>query len=176
MFPCQVVDFLVTYLGIPLSTSKLPKAALIPLLDCAYNKLPTWKGRLMHQSGRLALIKSTLLTMLIYSSIAFGWPPLMLKSLRKLMSAFLWSGTNMVQNAKHQVAWSQVQCPLLLGGLGVLDMRLLGVALRVRWLWLLKIDPNWACSSLPRQSDNLSTTLFEASVERLLGNGESFLF
>jgi hypothetical protein len=89
VFPCQVVTFLVMYLGIPLSVSKLLWSALIPLLDRAANKLPTWKGRLMHQSGRLALIKSTLSAIPIYSSIAFGWPPWMIKSMRKLMSAFL---------------------------------------------------------------------------------------
>jgi hypothetical protein len=171
-----VVDFPVTYLDIPLSTSKLPKAALIPLLDRASNKLPTWKGRLMHRSGRLALIKSMLSAIPIYSSITFGWPPWMLKLLQKLMSAFLWSGTDMVQNGKHLVAWSRVQCPLLLGGLGVLDMRLLGVALRVRWLWLLKTNPSQAWTSLPAPSDSLSMALFEALVERRLGNGESFLF
>jgi hypothetical protein len=89
VFPCQVVTFLVMYLGIPLSVSKLLWSALIPLLDWAANKLPTWKGRLMHQSGRLALIKSTLSAIPIYSSIAFGWPPWMIKSMCKLMSAFL---------------------------------------------------------------------------------------
>jgi hypothetical protein len=68
----------------------------------------------------------------------------MIKSMRKLMSAFLWSGTYIVQNGKHLVAWSWVQRPLLLCGLGVLYMRLLEVALRVRWLWLLKTDPNRA--------------------------------
>jgi hypothetical protein len=51
VFPCQVVTFLVMYLGIPLSVSKLLWSALISLLDRAANKLPTWKGRLMHQSG-----------------------------------------------------------------------------------------------------------------------------
>jgi hypothetical protein len=88
-FPCQVVTFLVMYLGIPLSVSKLLRSALIPLLDQAINKLPTWKGWLMHRSGHLALIKSTLSAIPIYSSIAFGWPPWMVKSMRKLMSTFL---------------------------------------------------------------------------------------
>jgi hypothetical protein len=83
---------------------------------------------------------------------------------------------DIVQNGKHLVAWSRVQHPLLLGGLGVLDMRLLGVALRVLWLWLLKTDPNWAWTSLPYPSDSLSKALFEASVEWRLGNGDSFLF
>jgi hypothetical protein len=32
-FPCQVVNFLIKYLGIPLSTTKLPKSAFQPLVD-----------------------------------------------------------------------------------------------------------------------------------------------
>jgi hypothetical protein len=164
------------YLGIPLSVSKLPRLALIPLLDRVANKLPAWKERLMHRRGLLALIKSTLSAMPIYSSIAFGWPPWMIKSMCKFMSTFLWSGMNIIQNGKHLVAWSRVQLPLLLSGLGVLDMRLLGVSLQVWWLWLPTTDPNWAWTSLPCPSDSLSMALLEASVEERLGNGESFLF
>jgi hypothetical protein len=55
-------------------------------------------------------------------------------------------------------------------------MHPLGVALRVRWLWLLKTDPSRAWTSLPCMLDILTTMLFEASVELRLGNGESFLF
>jgi hypothetical protein len=92
------------------------------------------------------------------------------------MSTFLWSGMDIIQNGKHLVAWSRVQRPLLLSGLGVLDMRLLGVSLQVWWLWLPTTDPNWAWTSLPCPSDSLSMALLEASVEERLGNGESFLF
>jgi hypothetical protein len=38
--PCQVVNFLVTYLGIPLAVTKLPKSALQPLLDRVADNLP----------------------------------------------------------------------------------------------------------------------------------------
>jgi hypothetical protein len=92
------------------------------------------------------------------------------------MSAFLWTGTDTVQSGKTLVAWSRVQRPLGLGGLGVVDMRLMGVALRVRWLWLLKTDPARAWTSLPCVADSLSMALFEASVELWLGNGERFVF
>jgi hypothetical protein len=96
-FPCQVVAFLVTYLGIPLSVSKLSRLTLIPLLDRAAKKLPTWKGMLMHRSACLALINSTMSAIPIYSSIAFGWPPWIIKLTRKLMSACQeWTSYKMV--------------------------------------------------------------------------------
>jgi hypothetical protein len=50
------------------------------------------------------------------------------------MTAYLWLGTKVIQNGKCLVAWDHVQRPLPLGGLGVLDLRLMGVALRLRWL------------------------------------------
>jgi hypothetical protein len=41
-----------------------------------------------------------------------------------------------VQGGKCLVSWDQVQRPLSLGGLGVLDLRMMGMSLRLHWLWL----------------------------------------
>jgi hypothetical protein len=60
-------------------------------------------------------------------------PPWMYKALKKIMVAFLWTGPDMVQRGKCLVAWDWVQRPLHLGGLGVLDVKLLDIALRSRW-------------------------------------------
>jgi hypothetical protein len=46
-FPCQLVQFPIKYLGIPLSVTKLPKVAFQSLVDQVANKLLTWKGWLM---------------------------------------------------------------------------------------------------------------------------------
>jgi hypothetical protein len=74
LFPSQVVNFPIHYLGVPLLVTKLPRSAWKPLLDKAADHLPTWKGSLMNRSGRLALIKSTLSTILIYVCIGMGLP------------------------------------------------------------------------------------------------------
>jgi hypothetical protein len=44
----------------------------------------------------------------------------------------LWTGFDVLHNGKSSVAWSRVQRPLHLGGLGIMDLRLLGMALRAR--------------------------------------------
>jgi hypothetical protein len=49
--------------------------------------------------------------------------------MNKLMKGFLWSGMEVVQEGKSLVAWSKVQGPLVLGGLGVLDLQLMGHAM-----------------------------------------------
>jgi hypothetical protein len=44
--PCQVTDFPLKYVGVPLSVSKkIPRHALQPLIDKMADHLPFWKGR-----------------------------------------------------------------------------------------------------------------------------------
>lgn len=73
-FPCILTEFPIKYLGIPLSTSKLPKSALQPILDAVADRLPTWKGQLLHRSGRLTLIKTTLTAIPIHLIINLNVP------------------------------------------------------------------------------------------------------
>jgi hypothetical protein len=140
LFSFQVVNFLICYLGVPLSVTKLPRSAWQPLLDRAADQLLTWKGSLMNRSGRLALIKSTLSAIPIYVCIRMGLPAWVHNALLKLMKAFLWSGSGKVQGGKCMVAWHVVHRPRQLGGLGILDLKLFGQALRLRWMWLQKMD------------------------------------
>jgi hypothetical protein len=50
------------------------------------------------------------------------------------MCNFLWTSIDTVQRGKCAAAWSTVQRPLPLGGLGIPDLKLMGMALRLRWL------------------------------------------
>jgi hypothetical protein len=123
LFPCQTIQFLIKYLGIPLSVTKLPRSALHPLLDRVVEKLLVWKGRLMHHSGQLALVKFALMAIPIYTSIRVGLPTWLLQALQGIMKVFLWTRTDTVQHGKCLVAWNHVQWPLHLGGgLGVMDL------------------------------------------------------
>jgi hypothetical protein len=69
--------------------------------------------------------------MLVYTTISVELPPWLTKALNKIMWAFLQSGTEVVQGGKCVVAWCKVQRPLSLGGLGIKDIRLLGLYLRL---------------------------------------------
>jgi hypothetical protein len=176
IFPCQKVDLPIKYLGLPLSTSKLPKSALQPLADRVADKLPAWKGGLLHRSGRLTLIKMTLCTIPIYTSIRISLPGWLLKAIQRIMKVFLWSGTTVVQNGACIVSWSRVQRPLSCGGLGVSDLKLLGIALRARCLWLHRADMSRSWVSLPLNKDAMTVTFFNASIQMQLGDGESLFF
>jgi hypothetical protein len=90
----------------------------------------------MNYSGRLALIKITLIAMIVYTAIYIKLPGWLLRAVEKLSKAFLWTSSDEVWGGKCLLAWGRVKCPLWLGGLGILDLRRFGRALQVRWLWL----------------------------------------
>jgi hypothetical protein len=94
IFPCQLVDFPIKYLGTLLSVSKLPRTVFQPLIDCMTDMLLDWKGRLLHRSGRLVLIKTTLTAVPIHVTIGVELPPWVLKAMQKIMMTFLWSGSD----------------------------------------------------------------------------------
>jgi hypothetical protein len=93
-----------------LALGKLPRMALQPLVDRAVDALPTWKGWLMHKSGRLVLVKTTMSAMPIYMAISISLPPWLPKALVKISMAFLWSGSDVVQGGKCVVACCRVAC------------------------------------------------------------------
>jgi hypothetical protein len=135
-FPCTVTEFSVHYLEIPLSVTALPKITWQHLINDMADKLSTWKGGLMHKSGRMALIKSTLVTMPVHTALSLELPAWVTKAMVKIMHSFLWIGSEMVQGGKYSVAWNMVRWPLYLGGLGVPNLRVMGMSLRLCWLWL----------------------------------------
>jgi hypothetical protein len=70
----------------------------------------------------------------------------------------------------------QSAAPTAPGGLGVPDLRLQGIALRTRWLWLRFSDSSHPWASLPRGEDRLTTIFFRSSVQFQLGDGAVFWF
>lgn len=73
---------------------------------------------------------------------------------------FLWSGKEEAGGGACAVAWDVVCRPKWAGGLGVLDMRWMNVALQTKWIWLQKTDTSrpWAEFNIPvpKESRQLS--------------------
>jgi hypothetical protein len=96
------------YVGLPLLVDKLPKSALLPRLDQMADQLSARKGKLMHCSGCLALIKSTLSAIPMYTAMSHDLPAWLLKSFVKISKAFLWTGMEVVNGGKCSVASCRV--------------------------------------------------------------------
>jgi len=94
----------------------------------------------------------------------------------KLRRAFIWAGAESVAAGKCKVAWETVCRPRELGGLGVADLRRAGVALRVRWKWLRRVDDQRTWSSLPDEHERSVVAVFQAATTSSLGDGATTLF
>jgi hypothetical protein len=92
------------------------------------------------------------------------------------MCAFLWMSTDVIQGGKCIITWAKVQRPLDMVGLGVLDLKVFGRALRLCLLWLNRADRNRIWVFLPSAEDPALTTFFWASTFHEVGNGVDIRF
>jgi hypothetical protein len=173
---CAIGSFPCKYLGIPLSTRKLRRSEEQFIIDAVAARIPLWKGNLLNTAGRVTLVQSTLSAIPVHLSIAVCLSPWAIQRIDKLRRAFIWSGSDTVGAGKCRVAWELVCRPKDLGGLGIIDLRRLGVALRLRWDWLRKYDPSRTWVNLPSSTDKVSQALFRASTLPVLGDGSRTLF
>lgn len=124
----------------PLSIFRLRKSDEQALVDAVAARIPQWKGNLLNVAGRTTLVKVTMSASAIpvHMSIALCLSSWAIDCIDKLRRGFIWAG------GRCKVAWPTVCRPRDLGGHGMADLRCAGVALRLRWPWLRRIDPERA--------------------------------
>jgi hypothetical protein len=103
-------------------------------------------------------------------------PIWVLEELVKWMRAFFWARKKDVNGGQCLVAWDAICKPTQLGGLGVKDLRLQGLALRVRWCWLRRTDSSRPWQGLPALNDPEANDVFQSLAVFRVGDGESILF
>ena len=137
---CPLLPFPFRYLGLPLSLQKLTSEQLQYLVDSIANHLPRWRVGLLNRGGRLELVKTTLSAVSIFAMMSLDLPVKTLVAIEKVIRGFLWAGRKDAHGGHCLVAWERVCMPKQLGGLGILNLRLMNHALRARWLWLSRTD------------------------------------
>ena len=74
------------------------------------------------------------------------------------------------------MAWERVCMPKQLGGLGILNLRLMNHALRARWLWLSRTDSSKPWSEFDIQVPRVVRQLFEVATTSIVGDRASTFF
>lgn len=85
----------VWYLGLPLLTKCMISSDYLPLLDKIRRRITSWKARFLSFAGRLALIKSVLMSLSNFWLSAYKLPSVCLHEVERLCSAFLLSGPDL---------------------------------------------------------------------------------
>jgi hypothetical protein len=74
------------------------------------------------------------------------------------------------------VAWDSICRRWRQGGLGIKDLKLQGLALRVRWEWLRRTDPERPWQGLPMLKDGAALSVFNCMTIITVGNGARVFF
>jgi hypothetical protein len=112
-----------------------------PLVDKVANRIPTWNGRLLNSSGRLSLCNLPFCAIPVHIFMALKVATWAVKTITTVIRGFLWSASEVASGGKCAVAWVNTCCPKEFGGLGVPNLQMMGMALRMRWLWFARTDP-----------------------------------
>lgn len=173
---CSTKTLPITYLGLPLSDTRLRRDGLQPVIDCLAKRLRGWKAKLIALPGRIELVRTVLSAMAIYRIMAIAPPIWFLKMIDKLRRGFLWAADETAPAGKCLVSWKEVCRPHEFGGLGVLDLQRQGAALRARWHWLRWTDDTRPWTDLTMPHDPAVECIFRASTEIIIGDGRKTSF
>jgi hypothetical protein len=104
---CEVASFPQTYLGLPLSDSKLPKEVFLPYISSVEKRIGFSLDFITH-GGRLTLTKSVLTALPAYIMSCIQLPQWVIDELERLLRAFFWKGKSSVNGSDCLVAWDYV--------------------------------------------------------------------
>jgi hypothetical protein len=159
MLNCKLGELPMKYLSIPLNDTKLGMGAFSYITEKVAKRIPPWKGKNMSSGGRAILSNSSLASLPTYT---MGFYLLPLGSHRRMdtsRSRFFWRGAE-GDFKYHMVKWKAVCRPKQLGGLGIINTRVLNECLLVKWIW-----------KLYNQKDRLWVRLLTA---KYMKDGDSF--
>jgi hypothetical protein len=129
---CELARFPIKYLGLQLALRPLTKAEWQPVLDQVVKSVPASQRGLIRREGRLVLINSVVAARGVHQMMVAEAPAWLLEEVNRWMRAFFWAGKEEVKGGQCLVAWRSICQPKEFGGLGIKNIRLQGLALRVR--------------------------------------------
>jgi hypothetical protein len=175
-FNCIRKDFPIIYLGLPLTTGRLWRSDIWPVLGKYSGKLKGWKPRFSKTGGRLTLTCSVLMALPLHIMSMLPLPQWALDIINRRCRGLVWKGEEEVNGGHCLLPWARVCQPTEFGGLGVLNLKFFGMALRCRWPWLRWSTQPRPWSLVPVEDDCDALALFKAGARIKLGDGRRARF
>jgi hypothetical protein len=134
MLNCKLGSWLMKYLGILVSNSRLGVAAFWGIKEKMRKRLDPWKGKHMSSGGKLILTNSCLTSLPIYTMGFYLLPKRSHDSFDSIRSRFFWQGAK-EEHKYHMARWEIVSRPKDQGGLGVINTEIMNECLFIKWIW-----------------------------------------
>jgi hypothetical protein len=99
-------------------------------------------------------------------------PQWALDIINKRCRGFVWKGEEEINGGHCLLPWVHVCSPIQNGGLGILNLKLFGTALRRRWPWLRWAPEPQPWTTIPAEDDPEALALFRAATVVQLGDGK----
>ncbi|KAK9740493.1 hypothetical protein RND81_03G039600 [Saponaria officinalis] len=107
----------ITYLGVPLSSSRLKIRQYLPFFNKLGKHTNHWTSSFLSHAGKLQLINSILFSNLVYWCSVFLLPQGVVKRIEACARGFYWGMSDGVSN-KHWIKWDFFSRSKLEGGVG----------------------------------------------------------
>lgn len=175
-FRGRIVGFPMTYLGLPITLSRLCLVHLQFILDWIRARLAGWKVHLLSMAGRRVLVQCVLTAMPTYAFTVLQAPIKFFKDVDRARKRFLWAGDQELTIGHCKVNWTQVCSPVQNGGLGILNLLKCSHALRLQWMWLAWQQPSRSWVGSPAPCDAADHALFNGATKVTIGDGTTTSF
>jgi hypothetical protein len=139
MLNCKQGSFPFTYLGLPIGDRAITAADWGPVMTKLARRADPWMGKFMSSAARLILINACLSNLPMYAMGVCLLGKGVHKGFGKHRARFFWEGreANGPKRKYHWMRWDAVCKPKSLGGLGIIDTRVMNICLMAKWIWKL---------------------------------------
>jgi hypothetical protein len=163
MLNCKRGEFPIKYLGLPISDKALRVADWNFLPEKIGHRVDPWQGLFLASAGRLELTNSCLSSLPQFAMSLYMLFDSTHKAMDKPRSRFFWEGVGN-KRKYHMVDWATVCKPKAFGGLGILNTKLMNIALMLKWIWKLYQNAEGLWADLIRAKYLRGRDLFDDTV------------
>ena len=128
LFCCNLGNFPIKYLGVPLHYTNLKREDIQPVVDKLIKRIAGWRGKLLSPVGKLTLLKSCLASIPIYLLSVIKFPKWAIENINSQMANFLWNDAEN-KSKYHLSNWQSLAQKKDFGGWDIPDLRNINLCL-----------------------------------------------